>query len=172
MTETEVESLLRIAAVCVACAGAWTDWKSYRIPNRLTGSCMAAGLILRFLLMGGNGFLTGLAGWGAGALGMVLWSLGAMKAGDIKLYMAIGALGGWKFCFQTEIVSILLGGVVALVLMIRRGGRNHPWRRLWIYWENLFLGGKLTIYEGSKDSQFCFGWIIAAGALAAYFWPL
>lgn len=168
----ETETMFQIAAVAAACVGGWMDLRTHKIPNRLTASCMAAGFLLRTAAGGWAGLLQGAGGWAAGSLMLLLWLSGGVKAGDVKLYMAIGALGGWRFCLHTELYSILFGGAAALVLMIRRKGGLEQMKRFWLYLSNLLLTRDLTPYQGGGKSSFCFGWLIGAGALAALLWPL
>ncbi len=158
-----------ILALATACIGAWNDGKTHRIPNRLTIPAAAAGLLLHLVLGGPAGFLDGMKGLGMGAVFILLWLMVALKAGDVKLYMAIGALGGWKFCLNTEIYSILVGGSAALFFMLIRKSGRRSLKNLWNYGINLILTRKFYLYEGEQDSYFCFGWCIAVGALLAMF---
>lgn len=43
-----------------------------------------------------------------------------MGAGDIKLYMAISFLMGWKFSFYSFVYSVLIGAVILCILNLRR----------------------------------------------------
>lgn len=178
----------QILAAIAATAGAWTDFKTHKIPNRLTVTCFGVGIILRLVIgicMGitaGSGWqivLTtgriladGAAGFAIGCLGLLLWFLGALKAGDVKLYMALGVIGGWRFCLNTEILSILIGGAAAFFVMIFRKNGREALKRLWLYGKGLLLTRTYRKYEGTSSSYFCFGCFIAAGAWAALLYPV
>lgn len=156
-------------ALAVACAGAWADFKTHKIPNRLTMAAMGGGLILRLIIGGLPGLLSGLAGFCMAAVFVILWLAGALKAGDIKLYMAVGVLGGWRLCLNAAVYSILLGGLAGLAVMLARKSGRQALNRLKQYFIHLFLTRKFYMYQGDQSSYFCFGVCIAAGTLAAVF---
>lgn len=163
--------MMRILAVLVACAGAMTDYKTHKIPNKLTVNALLAGLLLNLLLEGGQGLLGSALGALAGFSFILLWCLGALKAGDVKLYIAIGALGGWKFGLNSMIDSILIGGIAAVVVMVFRKSGRKSLKNLRNYAVNLILTRKFHTYEGEESAYFCFGFCIAAGAVAALVLP-
>ena len=45
----------------------------------------------------------------------------AMGAGDVKLMAAVGALVGWERWFGIFFVTALIGGLMALILVLARG---------------------------------------------------
>lgn len=184
----EWEKLLEGLAVCAALAGGWSDARTHKIPNRLTVSFALAGLGLHLVpggaagLMdgGGLGFLLGisagaaqsLAGFAAALPTLLFWLLGALKAGDIKLYMAAGIIGGWKFCLSMEVYSMLIGGAAAAVIMVSRKSGRRALKRLWLYGLNLLLTRRFVMYQGEGESYFPYGCVIGAGALAAALRPM
>lgn len=158
----------QLAAVTVACIGGYTDLTQKRIPNRLTFPAMAAGLVLNFLLGGIPAFLDGFMGIVVGFSFFILFALGALKAGDVKLYMAIGALGGWRYGLTVMTVSVLIGGAAAFFIMAAHKNGRSSLGNLWNYFVNMFLRRQFYRYQPSEESsRFCFGWCIAAGAIAA-----
>ena len=52
---------------------------------------------------------------------MVLYALRAMGAGDVKLMAAIGALVGWEHWFGIFFITALIGGAMAIILVVFRG---------------------------------------------------
>ena len=160
------------AALVTAALGALADRRSHRIPNRLTIWSGTAGIACGFILDGPGGLARSLGGLAFSCLYAAFWLLGALKAGDIKLYMAVGAWAGWKFSLYTMIGSFLTGGAAALLTVIRRRDGQNAARRLRIYMENLVLARKFyQAQPEKKQGHFCFGACILAGALAA-FWKL
>lgn len=161
-----------LAAVWTAACGAATDLKSHKIYNKLTIPAAAAGFAVNLALGGPRGLGNSFLGLLLGGFMMVFWLLGMLKAGDVKLYMAVGAIAGWKFCGYTILYSILAGGLVAVILMaIRKNGRESL-KRLRIYMVNLIYTRKFETYRPSGQSgYFSFGCCILAGTLAA-FWKL
>ena len=108
-----------ICAVLVALGGAVSDIRSARIPNRLTYSALLAALSLRFALLGLSGLKSGAVGMlVAGGLFCVLFVLGAMGGGDMKLMAAVGAWVGSTQVMTLILAAALAGGVLAIGRMI------------------------------------------------------
>ena len=86
---------LLLASLC-ASAGAISDARSRRIPNLLTGTSIAFGLLLHLETGGwrqmGMAAVAGLAG---GAVFFIFFVVGAMGAGDVKLMAAISVIAGF-----------------------------------------------------------------------------
>lgn len=98
-----------------------TDLRRGKIYNKLTVPCAAAGLAL-----GGIG-----AGWpgvadhalGAAVVLAVVLALSAaagLGGGDAKLLIAVGALKGFHFAIWALLLTGVLGGVLAAVMILRR----------------------------------------------------
>jgi prepilin peptidase CpaA len=91
-----------------------SDYRSYRIPNWLTVSGMAFGLIYNtaYPLMPGAGFRWSLGGLVLGLLTMLpLYVLKAMGAGDVKLMAMVGAFLGVPeaiFPFPTSLLASIV----------------------------------------------------------------
>ena len=77
-------------AVAAACACACVDLRTKKIPNQLTLPAAVAGMVINLIFGGFSGLLTSLLGLGAGFACVSLWFVGGLKAGDVKLYMAVG----------------------------------------------------------------------------------
>lgn|SRR5665213_299926 len=100
-------------------ASAWAvreDLLSHRIPNRLTGSLLCAGLALQFGFGSWNGLGHAAQGVLVGLLTLLpLHLLRAMGAGDVKLLAAIGSLLGPSCTLSAGIYTLIAGAVLALV---------------------------------------------------------
>jgi len=99
-----------------------TDLRSRRIPNWLVLPFLVAGVAVSGLLHGWHGVWMSLAGI-ALALGTfgVLFFMGGMGAGDVKLCAAIGAwIGPWQLLIALVITG-LVGGVMALAWAVWGG---------------------------------------------------
>jgi prepilin peptidase CpaA len=114
--------VLQIILLLVVSVAAVYDIRFRRIPNWL----VLMGLLL------GLGINTGLFGWrgakssllGAGLAFLIyfpLYLLRGMGAGDVKLMAAIGSLVGAANWFGIFIITLLLGGVMAIILLLTRG---------------------------------------------------
>lgn len=111
-----------VLAFVVALIAGVFDWRWRRIPNWLTVSGLAAGVILNTVLGG----LTGLEAAVLGALlGLAvllpLVLVRSLGAGDWKLTGALGAVLGPRQLIVVLVASFLLAGVMALVVVIWTG---------------------------------------------------
>jgi prepilin peptidase CpaA len=115
-----------VALLAVLIAAAIYDVRYRRIPNWLTAGGVLLGVALNTIGPGGQGLLFSLTGFlVAFAIYMVLYILRAMGAGDAKLMAAVGALVGWKAWFGIFLVTAIIGGAIALVLVMMRGRLKH-----------------------------------------------
>jgi prepilin peptidase CpaA len=114
-----VEALLLI----VVFAAAGYDVRYRRIPNWLSLSGILLGLAMNaFLYQGWPGLRASLVGLGVGfGVYFVLYTLRAMGAGDVKLMAAVGAIVGWQDWFGTFLITAIVGGVMALILVATKG---------------------------------------------------
>ena len=119
MTETIVNiSLLIPLAVLIA----YYDVRYRRIPNAFVLATLIAGIAVNAIFGGLQGVAASLGGCAmAFALMFILHVFGAMGAGDVKLFAAIGAVTGMHLVLPTFVVVILTGGLLAVVSMIRAG---------------------------------------------------
>jgi prepilin peptidase CpaA len=114
-----VEKYFYIGAVVVALAGAFSDVRSARIPNELTYTAITAAIVLRTVLLGLFGLKTcGLGILIAGGFFALLFVLGAMGGGDLKMMTAIGAWVGGNHILTVLIAIGLAGGVLAITSAI------------------------------------------------------
>jgi prepilin peptidase CpaA len=99
------------------------DVRYRKIPNWLTMSGIALGFAINFAIgPPEGGVLFALKGFAAGfGLYLGLYVLRAMGAGDVKLMGAVGALVGPERWFGIFLVTAIVGGVMALLLVTVRG---------------------------------------------------
>jgi prepilin peptidase CpaA len=116
-----VEVLLLILVL----AAAVCDVRYRRIPNWLTLSGVVLGLGLNAFLsqsLEGRGmFKSSLIGMGV-AFGVyfVFYAMRAMGAGDVKLMAAVGAVVGWPNWFSIFVLTAIIGGIMALILIVTK----------------------------------------------------
>lgn len=101
---------------------AYFDVRYRRIPNAFVLATLVSGLAMHAIFGGLAGVATSLAGCLlAFSLMLALHVFGAMGAGDVKLFAAIGAVTGASLVLPTFLVVILTGGLLAIVSMVRGG---------------------------------------------------
>lgn len=112
---------LLLASLC-ASAGAIFDARSRRIPNLLTGTSIAFGLLLHLETGGWKQMgMSAVAGVAGGAVFFIFFVVGAMGAGDVKLMAAISVIASFGHLADLFMAIAFTGGVFALVLAISRG---------------------------------------------------
>jgi prepilin peptidase CpaA len=98
------------------------DVRYRRIPNAFVLATLISGLILNLVLGGLQGGLNSIGGCVlAFILMFMLHVFGAMGAGDVKLFAAIGSVLGAQLVLPTFVVVVLTGGVLALGSVVRSG---------------------------------------------------
>ncbi len=128
----------------------WHDARTKRIPNYLNLCCALAGLGYQ---LGVNG----LAGLGAGVLGMLLgfgllvlfYLKGGMGAGDVKALAALGTwLGPWQTLFLFAYMAF--SGVLLVILVL--WWRGALWSRIKRGWEFLVGWVLLRPHAGARGA--------------------
>jgi len=102
-----------------------SDIKSRKIPNKLTFPAIILGLVINLvisfiekksLLMSLRlsllGFITGIG------IYFIPFAIGGFGAGDVKLIAAVGSFMGTRFTLLAGIYSFIIGGVLAILLLL------------------------------------------------------
>lgn len=102
------------------------DGRQLRVPNWLTFHLAIGGLGYWAYAAGGAGLAAAAGGLAVGlALLLPLYAIGGMGAGDVKLLAGVGAwIGPWAVLGAFG-ASAIVGGVLAVGLILRAGA----WRR-------------------------------------------
>ncbi len=114
-------AFLIVSAIC--------DVRTEKVPNRLTYPAIVIGILWSMIaawIEGAGpvaGFTASMQGLGAGLLPFaVVFALGGFGGGDVKSMGALGALSAsWQCVLAATFYAILIGAVMALVVMVRRG---------------------------------------------------
>ena len=113
-------SMKLLLLIPLAIAVIYYDLRYRRIPNVLVLAALIAGLTINLSYGGWRGALASLGGFGVAFIPMFLMHVfGAMGAGDVKLFAAIGAVVGLPLVPLTFVVVVLLGGLLGIYSMIR-----------------------------------------------------
>jgi prepilin peptidase CpaA len=101
--------------VAVLAVATFTDLRSRRIPNWLVFPFFGIGVLVSCWFHGWHGLGQSLSGAGLGLLLFgVLFFMGGMGAGDVKLCASIGAWIGPTQMIYALVLTGLVGGVMAL----------------------------------------------------------
>lgn len=121
MTRLGLPPAVALALLVIVAAG-W-DLAARRIPNPLVLAGALAGVVLHVGHNGWAGLATSLLGLLVGfAVFLPLFLLRGMGGGDVKLMAAIGALAGPQNCLLIFVLTALIGGVLAVALLLWKGG--------------------------------------------------
>jgi prepilin peptidase CpaA len=98
------------------------DWRSRRIPNWLTFTLVLSGIAQSFAGGGSTTPAFALAGIGVGfGLTLILFMLGALGGGDVKLLAGVGAWFGPGVALGVFLIAALVGAVMVLVQAAAQG---------------------------------------------------
>lgn len=163
-----------VLVLLVLCA--YWDLRYRRIPNWATLPGTALGLGMNGLFLGWQGMKASGLGLlvGFGAL-LVLFALGWMGGGDVKLMAAVGALKGYPFVVSALFYSLIVGVVIGVAMLIWNRKTLRTFRNL------LFvIGSRVTRLVPKQDidrkeaQKIPFGLAIVLGTLwamiAGYTW--
>jgi prepilin peptidase CpaA len=166
----DVFLILLLSAILVVAAV--QDLRFQKIPNLLTYPTMAIGLACHGLTSGLDGLLFSAGGLALGTGIFILpYLMGGMGAGDAKLMGAAGAVLGLKGVFIAFLLTAIVGGVYALIVLFishRKGSFPGLATTLKTF---VFTGQfiRMTGAEDEKKPRLCYGVAIASGTLLYIF---
>lgn len=152
MTSIVIERIILLAWATIA---AVFDARDRRLPNWLTLGGFAVGAVYALAagvsLLGGNTANAMFAAAIAFLLLLPMYLAGWMGAGDVKLFAAMGMLGGSKVLLPTLLIASIVAGIGALVLL-RRNRKNTdaaevPAKRPLPYGVGLALGFAASVLD-------------------------
>jgi prepilin peptidase CpaA len=144
------------------------DVRYRRIPNAFVLATLFGGLVVNIIFGGLQGALGSLGGCVlAFTLMFILHVFGAMGAGDVKLFAAIGAVMGAPLVVPTFFVVILTGGVLAICLMLRAGAIRATMQRVLQILVGLLPGWQMPRFAVPADRRLTipYGVAITFGSL-------
>jgi prepilin peptidase CpaA len=156
----------------------WIDYKQRKVPNWLNAAIGALGFAAQAWFFGLHGVTYGFLGMIVGFAALILpWMMHGMGAGDVKLMMAIGVWLGPKYTFISFCVGVVVGGIIAVIMILSTG-------RLWHAYANLCtirhkLSQKSTIFSeygsaksfGETSQLLPYGVPLTIGTLLVFFGP-
>jgi len=153
------------------------DGYKLKVPNWLTFPMILSGWALGFACGGWEGLGWSLVGTAVG-LGLLLpaYAVGGMGAGDVKLLAGVGAWVGGSVTLYAFCVTAVLGGVIAVLMVLARGAWS---RHRDLFWT--ICGELLTIHDPEQLSAIAaqrkskmmllpYGIPIALGTISYFAW--
>ena len=163
-----LDLLINLLLIALFVSAAVTDFKWKKIYNLQTYTAIICGISLHSLMSGWDGALFSLSGFLVGsALLLVFFFMGGVGAGDVKLLGAIGALKGTTFVLWTMFYTGLVGGAMAISIIILKGAAGKMFKNMF-----RFLRHPLTAQdeEAKKGNLYLpYGVAISTGCLWALF---
>jgi prepilin peptidase CpaA len=148
------------------------DVRYRRIPNLFVLATLVSGFIINFMAAGLSG-LTASAGGCLLAFGLmfVLHVFGAMGAGDVKLFAAVGSVVGSGMVPETFLVVLLTGGVLAVYTILRNGTVLTTLTRVLQIFVGLLPGWQIPRFDVPADRRHTlpYGVAITLGSLISLF---
>jgi prepilin peptidase CpaA len=136
------ERLPEITLGLLVIATAAIDVRSQRIPNRLVWLGLALALATHAARSGIEGLANAGLGFAAGfAILLPMYLMRALGAGDVKLMAMVGAFLGPIGALSAALLTLLAGGVLALVFALQKG----ELRRLAINVRTMLFGALIDV---------------------------
>ncbi|MBI4302368.1 MAG: prepilin peptidase [Chloroflexi bacterium] len=155
--------MIYTSVMVVLAIAVFTDLRHHKIYNKLTLTAAALGIALNAIKGGPSGLLFSLEGFALGlAFLLIPFVLGGMGAGDVKLLAALGAFLGPWLIFNTFLYGAIAGGLIAVIILIRR-------KQLVSTIYLLLSPGRWLLAEGAQSGSvyFPYALAIALGTLIA-----
>ena len=161
-------TVFQLLLVPLAALVIYYDVRYRRIPNLFVLATLIAGLTLNFAIGGFSGVLSGVGGCVfAFILMFMLHVFGAMGAGDVKLFAAIGSVVGAQLVLPTFVVVVITGGLLALVNILRTGIFRTTMQRVLQILVGLLPGWQMPKFSVPADRRLTvpYGVAITIGAI-------
>ncbi|MEE9603540.1 MAG: A24 family peptidase [Thermoguttaceae bacterium] len=131
------------------CVGAVTDVWKFRVYNSLTFPLLVTGLLYHGLVGGWPALTSSSLGVCFGfAILIIPYLLGLMGAGDVKLLAGVGAWLGLPLTVMVFVISSLVAGAYAVVLILYRGRIGESLSTLKLI---LYRMASLGMHFGKED---------------------
>jgi len=146
------------------------DFRTQKIPNLITLPSIIIALLYHFIANGVDGLIFSTLGLATGiGLLIIPYGLGLMGAGDVKLMGAVGAVLGSKSVFVAFLLTALVGGIYAVMLMLLNQKQFKGFFKKQLITLKLFILTRKFIpdpvEETIKRPKLCYGVAIALGTV-------
>jgi len=160
--------LLNIILVLVLAICFITDLKEQKIYNKVIFPSLIVTMLLQLFYFGFDGLKGSFIGLTVGfAILLVPYFLGGIGAGDVKLLALIGAIKGGAFVLNTALYMAVIGGVIALFIIIfhKQTIKFFKELSLWIFYLVNGVKTKLETPSAPLLKKYPYGVAIVGGAL-------
>lgn len=147
------------------------DLKSRKIKNKYNLISLLVAMLFSIIVTDNSIAFVFLGIACAAVIGIVLWKMGAIGAGDAKFLWTLGALYGWRQFLWIIAFSIIGGGVLGFIYIffVKKDGRQRA-KRLWEHFKSMFLLKKYITYEAENRTEFPFMIAILTGYICDHIW--
>ncbi|WBW95546.1 A24 family peptidase [Oceanirhabdus sp. W0125-5] len=155
--------LVLVLVICLI-----TDIKEQMIYNKVIFPALITVIPLHFIINGFNGLKFSLLGLLVGfSLLLIPYFLGGIGAGDVKLLALIGAIKGTFFVLNTALYMAVIGGFIALVIILFHKETLKCFKGMFIWVFSLFQGVryKLELPTSALIKKYPYGVAIVGGAV-------
>src|SRR5215813_3392192 len=146
----------------------YSDIRHRRIPNAYVLAILINGLLMNTIINGIDGALRSVEGTAlAFALMFALHIFGALGAGDVKLFGAVGSVIGVNSVLPTFVIVVITGAVLALIFAVNQGTLRTTLRRVLNILVGLMPGARMPRYQIPADRRLTipYGVAITIGSL-------
>jgi prepilin peptidase CpaA len=151
-----------------------SDARTSLIPNTLTVGAAVAGLFYHIAFDGWNEILDSVIGLFVGFfILLVLYMFGALGAGDVKLFAAVGALMGTFFVWQSIMYSLIYAGVIGILLLLIRKKLIPTGKRMAVWLLSIVVFKDYLTFKKMKEQellQFPFMYAVLPGVFTAWYY--
>ncbi|MFL0247774.1 A24 family peptidase [Candidatus Clostridium stratigraminis] len=154
--------IITLVACCI------TDLRVRKIYNKIIFPILFSVLLLQLILNGFSGLRVSLLGFASGiAILIIPFILGGLGAGDVKLLALIGALKGGIFAINTALYMCIIGGAIALIIIIFHKETINFFRSFIYFLIGLISGYRCKLVFSTTPfmQKFPYSIAIAGGAL-------
>lgn len=153
------------------------DWWKFKVPNWITFPMVISGWIYSTACFGWPGLGWSLLGTAVG-LGLLLpaYAVGGMGAGDVKLLSGVGAWIWSTHTFWAFVVSALVGGAIAVAMVLYRRKWQHHQTQFWTILTEITVirdPNRLSSIAAERKGSMLllpYGIPIAVGTIAYFIW--